>query len=56
MVHIYNGIWLGHKIECVWVNPNEVNEPRAYYPECSKPEKEKQPLYTKFYIYIYIEI
>ena len=46
MVHIYNGILLGHEMECIWVNPNKVNESRAYYTEWSKSEREKQILYT----------
>ena len=53
MVHIYNGILLGHEMECIWVNPNKVNESRAYYTEWSKSEREKQSLYTKLYIYIW---
>ena len=31
VVHIYNGILLSHKKECIWVNCNEVVEPRDYY-------------------------
>ena len=30
VVHIYNGILLSHKKECIRVNANEVDEPRAY--------------------------
>ena len=30
-----------HKKEHIWVSSNEVNEPRAYYTEWSKPEREK---------------
>ena len=41
VVHIYNGILLSHKKECIWVSPNEVDEPRAYYTEWSKSEIEK---------------
>ena len=44
VVHIYNGILLRHKKECIWVSSNEVNEPRAYYTEWSKSEREKQIL------------
>ena len=40
MVHIYNGILLSHKKEHIWVSPNEVDEPRAYYTEWSKSERE----------------
>ena len=31
VVHIYNGILLGHKKEHIWVSANEVDEPTAYY-------------------------
>ena len=45
MVHIYNagdnGILLSHKKECTWVSANEVDEPRAYYTEWSKSERER---------------
>ena len=41
VVHIYNGILLGYKKECIQVSPNEVDEPRAYYIEWSKSEKDK---------------
>ena len=30
------------KKECVWIGFNEVDEPRAYYAEWSKSEREKQ--------------
>ena len=44
--HIYNGIILGHKKECIWVSSNEVDEPtRAYYTEWNKSEREKRILY-----------
>ena len=31
VVSIHNGILLSHKKEHIWVNSNEVDEPRAYY-------------------------
>ena len=40
-VHIHNGILLSHKKECIWVSSNEVDEPRSYYIEQSKSEREK---------------
>ena len=41
VVHIYNGILLGHKKECLWVSSNEVDEPRTYLQsEVSQKEKE----------------
>ena len=42
VVHIYNGILLTHRKEHIWVSANEVDEPRAYYTEWSKSEREKQ--------------
>ena len=30
VVHIHNGILLSHKKEHIWVNSNEVDEPKAY--------------------------
>ena len=50
VVHIYNGILLGHKKECIWVNSNEVDEPRADYTDWGKSERGKQILYTNTYI------
>ena len=41
------------KKECIWVSFNEVDEPRAYYTEWSKSEREKQILCTNTYIRIY---
>ena len=49
--HIYNGILLSHKKEHIWVSSNEVDEPRAYYVEWSKSEREKQILYVNAYIW-----
>ena len=44
-VHTYNGMLLGHKKELIWVSSNEVDEPRAYYTEWSKSERERQISY-----------
>ena len=51
MVHIYNEILLIHKKECIWVSSNEVDEPRAYYTEWSKSEKERQISYIYTYMW-----
>ena len=51
MAHIHNGILLGHKKEHVWVSSNEVGEPRAYYTEWSKSEREKQISYISAFIW-----
>ena len=42
MVHIYNGILLSYKKECIWVISNDVDEPRAYYTEWIKSERENK--------------
>ena len=48
--YIYNGILLSHKKEGIWVSPNEVDEPRAYYTEWSKSERGKQISFEKIKI------
>ena len=45
VVHIYNGILLNHKKEHILVSSNEVDEPRVYYTEWCKSEREKQIFY-----------
>ena len=41
VVHIYNGILLSHKKECIWVSANEVDEPKPIIQsEVSPKEKE----------------
>ena len=49
--HIYNGILLSHKNECIWVSADEVDEPRAYSTEWSKSERERQISYINAYIW-----
>ena len=49
-IYIHNGILLSHKKEHIWVNPNEVDKPRAYYTEWSKSEREKQISYINIYM------
>ena len=51
VVHIYNGILLSHKKECIWVSSNEVDETRAYYTQWSKSEREKKISYINAYIW-----
>ena len=51
VVHIHNGILLSYKKECIWVSPNEVDEPGAYYTEWSKSERETQILYINTYVW-----
>ena len=41
VVHMYNGILLGHKKEQNWVICSDVDGPRVYYTEWSKSEREK---------------
>ena len=51
MVHTYDGILLSHKKKCIRASSNEVDEPRAYYTELSKSEREKQISYINTYIW-----
>ena len=45
VVHTYNGMLLSFKKEGIWVSTNEVDEPRVYFTEWSKSERERQTLY-----------
>ena len=40
VVHMHNGILLSYKKELIWVSYDELDEPRAYYTEWSKSERE----------------
>ena len=51
VVHKYSGILLSHEKERIWVRSNEVDEPKAYHTEWSKPEREKQMPYIDAYIW-----
>ena len=42
VLHIHNEILLSQKKEHIWGSSNEVDEPRTYYTEWSKSEREKQ--------------
>ena len=50
VVHVHNGILLSYKKEHIWVRSNEVDEPRVYYTEWSKSERERQIQYINAYI------
>ena len=50
VIHTYDGILLSHKKEHIWVSSND-DEPRAYYTEWSKSEREKQISYMNAYIW-----
>ena len=45
VVHIYNGILLSHKKEHIWDSSNAVDEPKAYYTEWNKSDRENEILY-----------
>ena len=49
-LHIYKGILLSHKKEHIWASSGEVDEPRAYYREWSRPERERQISHIKAHI------
>ena len=51
VVHIYNGILLNYKKECIWVSSNEVDETGAYYTGWSKSESETPIQYINAYIW-----
>ena len=51
VVHIHNGILLSHKKGHLFVSSDEVDEPRPYYTEWSKSEREKLILYINAYIW-----
>ena len=56
LVHTCNGILLSHKKEHIWLSSKEVDEPRSYYIEWSKSEREKRrekkkTLYINAYIW-----
>ena len=42
VVHIHSGLLLSYKKERICVSSDEVDEPRAYYTERSKSERERQ--------------
>ena len=50
-VYINIGKLLSHKKEWIWVRSIEMDEPKAYYTEWSKSEREKQISYTNTYIW-----
>ena len=47
---MHNGVLLIYKKKHIWVSSNEVDEPRAYYTERSKAERERQIPYIEAYI------
>ena len=51
VVHIHIGILLSHKKELIQLSCNKVDETRAYYTECSKPERKTPIQYTNTYIW-----
>ena len=51
VVHIYNGILLGHKKEWNWVICRDVDGPRDCHTEWSKSEREKQVTYINAYMW-----
>ena len=39
-IHMIEYVYISHKKECIWVSSDEVDEPRTYYTEWSKSERE----------------
>ena len=50
VVHIHNGRLHSHKEEHIWVSSNVVDEPRTYYIEWSKSERDREISYFNAYI------
>ena len=48
---LHNELLLSFRKECISVGPNEVDEPRAYYTEWSKSEREREISYINAYIW-----
>ena len=51
VVHMYNRKPLSHKKEPIWVSSGGADEPRTYYIQWSKLEREKQILYISVYVW-----
>ena len=51
VIHLYNGELFNHKKEWIWISYSEVDEPRVYYTEWSKPERNTPIQYTNAYIW-----
>ena len=51
VVRIHDEILASYKKEVTWVSSNEVDEPRAFYTDWSKSEREKQISYINEYIW-----
>ena len=50
VVHIYNGILLGHKKECIWVSSDKVDELETIIQsEASQKEKNKYCILMHIY-------
>ena len=49
--YTHSGILLSYKKGGIWVSSNEVDEPRAYYTEWSKSERERQILSINAYMW-----
>ena len=46
---VHNGIFLSHKKEHIWVSSEEVDEPRTYYANWNKSEKDKYSILMHIY-------
>ena len=51
VVYMHNGTLLNHKKEHIWVSSNKVDEPKTYYTEWSKSERERLISYSNAYIW-----
>ena len=51
LIGLFTFLLLSHKKECIWISSNEVDEPKVYYTEYTKSEREKQISYINAYIW-----
>ena len=51
VAHIYNGIFISHKKEQMWISWTDIDETWVCYTEWSKSEGEKQISYANSYIW-----
>ena len=42
VICVHNGVLLSHIKEHIWISSNEADEPRTYYTDWSRPERERE--------------
>ena len=51
LIGLFTFLLLSHEKECIWISSNKVDEPKVYYTEWSKSEREKKILHINAYIW-----